>query len=262
MEFPVPVFGLHPHLVFDVLSLFVGTQLFWWLRRRVPQGRRWSTDQTLSLAAGCIIGAFLGAKLIVLLEDPAFTLRYWREPAFWAGGKSIVGALLGGLVGVELAKKLEGVRESTGDAFVLPLCVGLAVGRVGCFLSGLEDDTYGTLTALPWGIDLGDGPRHPTPLYEIAFALGFAAALPAIRRRQVEAGDSFRLFMVAYFAFRFVEEFVRVSPRPYLGLTVYQVACALGLAYYLRDAPTRRRLARLARASHKPVEDRAPPSAS
>ena len=42
-------------------------------------------------------------------------------------------------------------RRSTGDLFVVPLCVGTAIGRIGCFLSGLEDRTYGTPTSLPWG---------------------------------------------------------------------------------------------------------------
>ena len=35
---------------------------------------------------------------------------------------------------------------------------GLAagVGRIGCFLSGLPDGTYGLPSSLPWAIDLGD----------------------------------------------------------------------------------------------------------
>lgn len=244
MEFPVTILGLHPHQVFDVLSLLVGAQLFWWGLRRRREGTLQGDDKW-TVAAGCFVGAALGAKLIVLLEEPPRTLLLVADPAFWVGGKSIVGALLGGLVGVEAAKKAAGIARSTGDHFVLPLCVGLAIGRLGCFLSGLQDDAYGIPTSLPWGVDFGDGPRHPTQLYEIAFALAFAAALPWLRRRPRGEGDLFRLFMVAYFAFRFLEEFVRVSPRPYLGLTVYQVACLGGLAWYLRSRESRARVARL-----------------
>ena len=245
MDFPVHFFGLHPHQVFDILSLLVGAQLFWWGLRRQREGALQGEDKW-TVAGGCLVGAALGAKAIVLLEDPPATLFLLSNPAFWVSGKSIVGALLGGLLGVELAKKAAGIATSTGDHFVLPLCVGLAIGRLGCFFSGLEDDAYGIRTALPWGVDFGDGPRHPTQLYEVGFALLFLAALPALRRRSREAGDLFRLFMVSYFAFRFLEEFFRVAPRPYLGLTVYQLACAAGLAYYLKDRATRTRLARLA----------------
>ena len=232
MEFPVLVFGVHPHRVFDVLSLLVGSQLFWWGLRR-NRGALEGEDRW-TVAAGCFVGAALGAKLIVLLEDPALTLAHWRDPGLWVSGKSIVGALLGGLIGVETAKRLGGITRSTGDHFVVPLCVGLAVGRLGCFLSGLTDDAYGVHTSLPWGVDFGDGPRHPTQLYEVAFALAFLALVPWLRRRATREGETFRAFMVSYFAFRFVEEFIRVSARPYLGLTVYQLACAAGLAYYVR----------------------------
>ena len=241
MEFPVHLFGIHPHQVFDILSLLVGSQLFWWMQRRAPD--RFTGDERWTLAAGCLLGAALGAKLIVFLEEPR-PLSVLADPAFWVSGKSIVGALLGGLVGVELAKKLGGIKRRTGDAFVVPLCVGLAVGRIGCFLSGLTDDAYGVRTSLPWGVDFGDGPRHPTQLYEVAFALGFLALVPTLRRRLPTPGHTFRAFMVAYSAFRFVEEFVRVAPRPYVGLTVYQWACLAGLAYYGLLAMQERRDAR------------------
>lgn len=69
---------------------------------------------------------------------------------------TVVGGLLGGLVGVELSKKIIGVRTSSGDLFSYPLILGMMIGRVGC-LGGLEDNTYGEATTLPWGMDLGDG---------------------------------------------------------------------------------------------------------
>lgn len=242
MEFPVTIAGAHPHRVFDLLSLLVATQLFWWQARRA---NAFTKDEKWTLAAGAVLGGALGAKLLVLLEDPATIPARAGDLAFWLTGKSIVGGLLGGLAGVEIAKKLAGMRASTGDHFVLPLAVGLAIGRVGCFLSGLSDDAFGVPTTLPWSVDFGDGPRHPTQLYEIAFALAFAAATPRLLARREEAGDAFRLFMVAYFSFRFVEEIVRAGPHPYFGASVYQLACLVGLAYYLRSASVRARLARL-----------------
>ena len=75
----------------------------------------------------------------------------------------IVGGLLGGWAGVEIAKRVLRIRYSTGDLFVFPLVVGMSIGRVGCFLTGLDDHTCGTWTGLPWAVDFGDGPRHPTP---------------------------------------------------------------------------------------------------
>lgn len=248
MDFPVYVFGIHPHHVFDDLSFLVGGRLFWWEMKRAGPGRTLTRSQKWALALGAFIGAALGAKLIVLLEDPAFTLAHFRELGFWLSGKSIVGGILGGYAGVEIAKRDVGVTWSTGDRWVVPLAAGLAVGRIGCFLSGLTDDAYGVPTGLPWGVDFGDGPRHPTQLYEIAFCLAFLAWLLVMRRRRAFAveGIQLRLFLVAYFAFRFLEEFIRVSPRPWLGLTIYQVACAGGLAWLLWRREDRAAMARSA----------------
>jgi hypothetical protein len=88
------------------------------------------------------------------------------------GGKTIVGALIFGLISVELIKRYIGVRQSTGDLYAIPLALGIAIGRIGCFLTGLSDNTYGTPTNLPWAINFGDNIlRHPTQLYEIIFLL-------------------------------------------------------------------------------------------
>jgi prolipoprotein diacylglyceryltransferase len=94
------------------------------------------------------------------------------------GGKTIVGALVFGLVSVELMKRYIGVHQSTGDLYAIPLALGIAIGRIGCFLTGLSDNTYGTPTTLPWAINFGDGvPRHPTQLYEIAFLIALIPLL-------------------------------------------------------------------------------------
>ena len=105
-------------------------------------------------------------------EDPQLTLQNLHNPAYLVGGKTIVGALAFGLVSVELSKRYIGLRTSTGDLYAIPLALGIAIGRIGCFLTGLSDNTYGTPTSLPWAVNFGDGiPRHPTQLYEITFLL-------------------------------------------------------------------------------------------
>ena len=99
-------------------------------------------------------------------------MAMWRNGYGFAaalGGKTIVGGLHGGWAGVELAKWRLGIRHSTGDVFVFPLIFGMSVGRIGCFLTGLPDHTYGNHTSLPWAVNFGDGPRHPTQLYDIVF---------------------------------------------------------------------------------------------
>ena len=40
--------------------------------------------------------------------------------------------------------------------FIGYLVAGIAIGRIGCFLTGLSDQTCGSHTALPWGVDFGE----------------------------------------------------------------------------------------------------------
>jgi hypothetical protein len=96
-----------------------------------------------------VIGAIVGSRLAVFIDRPDRFLESWSSLRVLMMGQSIIGALIGGLVGVELAKRRAGIALSTGDAFVAPLAVGIAIGRIGCFVAGLHDDTYGTSTALP-----------------------------------------------------------------------------------------------------------------
>jgi phosphatidylglycerol---prolipoprotein diacylglyceryl transferase len=174
------------------------------------------------------------------------------------GGKTIVGALVFGLISVELMKRYIGVRQSTGDLYAIPLAIGIAIGRLGCFLTGLSDNTYGTPTNLPWAINFGDGiRRHPTQLYEIIFLLALIPLLhkivilsgaevsrsetsaeskdPCPHRGRFLPGDAFKFFMVAYLSFRLLCDFIKPYPRIFLGLQGIQWACLLTLLYYSRD---------------------------
>lgn len=221
------------HWVLEVLAYGAGFRLFLALRKRrgdaIPETTR------ITVIAGAAVGAALGAKLLHAAVDPAATLASLGDPRLLLGGKTVVGGLLGGLAGVELVKKAVGESRSTGDLFVLPLCLAMAIGRVGCFLGGLADRTHGVATSLPWGVDFGDGvPRHPTQLYEIA-VLG-AIAVWASRRTPVRSGDLFKGFLLAYLAWRFAIEFLKPEPRLYLGLSAIQVAALVGIALYARHA--------------------------
>src|SRR5262249_39690172 len=152
------------------------------------------------------------------------------HPLVLIGGKSIVGALVGGWIAVEIVKRWIGVREATGDLFAVPLAVGIGIGRIGCFLSGLPDGTYGTATSLPWGVDLGDGlPRPPTALYESVFMFGLAVVLARVEPYVVRRGDVFKLFMTAYLTFRLVVDGLKPGISMALGLTAIQWVCVAGL---------------------------------
>jgi phosphatidylglycerol:prolipoprotein diacylglycerol transferase len=224
--------GSHPiwHPVFEALAYAAGYAAF--RRGRDRQGDLIVETQRWTVIASAAVGALLGSRLLGLSEQWPTVLAAYRSQHLLTlllspGGKTIVGGLLGGWVAVELVKGILGIRSRTGDLFAVPLCVGIAVGRIGCFVAGLNDDTFGKPTRLPWAVDFGDGiPRHPTQLYEILFLvlLGFIVSRAARWRE----GARFRVFLAGYLCWRLAIDFIK--PQPLVaGMNLIQWACLGGL---------------------------------
>lgn len=219
------------HPVCDALAYFLGFRLYLYLRKRAP-GPRLSWEQHAWILVGCIFGALIGAKLLAWAEAPGFYWAMRNDPNFWFGGKTIVGGLLGGWMGIEIAKKALGISSSTGDLCVYPVILGMCIGRVGCFLTGLSDNTCGIATTLPWGVDYGDGiPRHPAQIYEILFLIALGSVLWVKRASLTIPGLQFRWFMAGYLAFRFYIDFFKPHWTLFAGLSGIQWGCALAFIF-------------------------------
>jgi prolipoprotein diacylglyceryltransferase len=136
-------------------------------------------------------------------------------------------------LGVEIVKRFSGIHRRTGDLFALPLCVGIAVGRIGCLLAGLADDTFGKPTSLPWAVDLGDGiGRHPVQVYEILFLI--LLGLMVSTRAKLPEGARFRIFLGGYLAWRLVIDFLK--PQPLIdGMNLIQWSCVGGILLLILD---------------------------
>jgi len=231
VNFPFYIFGIHPHLLLETLAYFIGFRVYLYTRNkeRIPM------DKALWVVVGATLGAALGSKILYWFEDPEKTMENWNNLIYLIQGKTIVGGLLGGLIGVETAKKCIDWTRSTGDDFVLPLAVGMMIGRIGCFLTGLDDHTYGVATSWITGVDFGDGiKRHPTQLYEISFLFLLIIVLYHFKKKQIGwEGLLFQLFMLSYLSFRLMVDFIKPTPHPYWILNNIQIASLLGIGYYI-----------------------------
>lgn len=220
-EFAVPSYE-----TFVVLAIVAGATAYWLAARRRPE----LGDRGANLMMAALVGGALGAKV------PVWAM-HWREIAHahsavaLLSGRTIVGGLIGGTAAVALTRHWLGMRERSGNLFAIGIALAIGIGRIGCLLRGC---CYGVATALPWGLDLGDGiRRQPTQIYESLFALGLFAWLVRSSKRNPAPGALFRTFMLAYFSFRFAVEFIRDEPRPFLGLTLAQFVSLGVVAYYL-----------------------------
>jgi len=220
------------HFVCETLAYFVGYRYYVYLRKHSNDPI--SSEKRLIIFIGAAFGALVGSHLVGILENPALLSHF--NLIYLMGNKTIVGGFLGGLIGVELTKKRLGVKVSSGDMMVYPLILAMIIGRIGCFLAGLEDGTYGVATNLPWGINFGDGiRRHPTNLYEIVFWILLWLFLKAIERKyQFTDGAKFKVFLSAYLLFRFADEFIKPDYFFSFGLSVIQLVCIAGILYYYK----------------------------
>lgn len=219
----------------ELIAYGGGFQLYRFLRRRAiaaGDSTVLGLEMNLWIIIAATAGAVVGSKLLAWVESIHYYWPHRADPRMWLGGKTIVGGLLGGWIGVEIAKRRLKIVHSTGDLMVFGLIFGMAVGRIGCFLTGLDDHTCGIATSLPWGVDFGDKVmRHPTQLYDIVFLLILAAGLFVLRPRLGNNGRLFRLFMLGYLLWRFGVEFIKPRELLIYNLSAIQIASLAGAIF-------------------------------
>jgi len=187
---------------------------FWYMARK----RGMATSGVFVVARAGLVGGLAGANLVQVL-------------ATGAPGKAIEGAIAGGWIAVILAKRSIGLKRATGDLFAVALSTGEMIGRIGCFIGGC---CYGKSSNVAWRVYDHDAFRHPTQLYSSAAAAVTLAFLMWLDRRNVLPENGlFYVQGLLFCAFRFGIEFFRESPAArYPGITLVQIACLGGLAFF------------------------------
>ncbi len=220
------------YLVFMILACISA----WGVSQYTPTMPVNDRSQRWFIAVTAFVGAFLFAKLPFWVFGPDQLLH---AGAFLFSGKTVLMGLVGGYLSVELAKCYLQIRVSTGDSFVVPVAVGIAVGRLGCFFGGC---CFGTPTELPWGVvfpAMDQATRHPTQLYESLFHLLAAIVIFVLLKLKWFNGQLIKLYFLSYFVFRFVTEFIRPEIKLVAGLSVYQLAilllCPIFVWLWIRD---------------------------
>lgn len=214
------------HRVFDAAAwasgLLAGVLVARWRLKDTARKFPKRPGYVFALGAGAVLGAYLAGSLPALMRGEG------------ALSHSVAGALAGAIFAVELYKLARGITISTGGVFVAPFVVGIVIGRWGCLYSGLADQTFGSPTSLPWGVDLGDGvARHPVQIYESLAMLAFLGAyLSGLQSRKNWAlADGFYWMAGFYGTQRFLWEFLKPYPTLLGPFNVFHVI-SLGLLIY------------------------------
>jgi len=205
--------------------------------------RHWPKEEVIPISMAAFVGGMIGARLVIPFFNGwqtvpvAFNFYKLFDPRIGAG--SILGGVAGAYVAGYIASKIIGKKGCACDAFAPAMALAIAVGRIGCFLSG--EDGLGKPTNLPWGVQLPGNTYlvHPAPLYDMAFNLVWLGVLVALRDHpRMQDGNLLKFSIAGYAVFRFLVEFVRNNQVLWLGLTGQQFACLAILAavvvYYTR----------------------------
>ena len=236
MDYPLEIglgeYKISGHLLFESLAFIIGFRYFSYIRKKKVD--KISDSNRVWILIGAAFGAFFFSRLIGAFETPIAFFNSGNKLLYFYANKTIVGGLLGGLIIVELIKKIINENHSSGDLLTFPLIMALIIGRVGCFTSGVYEETYGDITNSYFGIDLGDGfLRHPVTLYEIAFLVLITFLITLLERENnLKDGYRFQLFMIFYLSFRFILDFIKPGYTFFWSIGTIQICCIIGLWYY------------------------------
>ena len=186
-----------------LIGILLTAWLWGWMTRR-SKGKH-DVRLTIVYFAG-LLGALIGAKIAFLLAEGWFYRADWIA---LLSGRSVTGALLGGYIAVEIAKKALRYPSTTGDFFAVIVPLALALGRVGCLVEGCCAGV--ACSADHWWAwhDQGGVARWPSQMVELLFNLAFVIWALVATRLNWLPGNRFHIYLIAYGLFRFGHEFLR-----------------------------------------------------
>lgn len=219
-------------------SIFVGLGLIvgiLWFYLTVSRKNKTRGYKPFVIVLSALFFGAIGSKILVIIENIKPLINDFSQiSVFIYTGKSIVGGLIGGYIGVIIAKRILNIKEKRfGNQIAPAIALGMAIGRIGCFLTGC---CFGIETSLPIGVDFGDGiNRIPTQLIEMVFCLLLFILLFYRQKtnKELQPGILFYNLILYYFIFRFFIEFIRGTEKNILCFSVYQIISILGIIYIL-----------------------------
>ncbi|MEV6599513.1 prolipoprotein diacylglyceryl transferase [Actinoplanes sp. NPDC051346] len=189
---------------------------------------------SLDMAVWAVPFGIVGARIYHVITSPDEYFGDGGHPIrifqIWEGGLGIWGAIAGGALGAWFAARQLGIPFVVfADALAPGLPLAQAVGRLG---NWFNNELYGSVTTLPWGLRVHDMDRsnpghatvidgkpvtlsdlyHPTFLYEAVWDVGVAVLVLLLDRRfKFGRGRAFALYVMAYTVGRCWIEMLRID---------------------------------------------------
>jgi len=208
-DFHVQAWGLMVSIGFLAALMLIANES---LKRNLKK------EDIYSIALAILLGGIIGGRIgwIITESSGLSFLDYFK---IWNGGLIWYGGFVGGFIlaiAYMIYRKLDILKHLDAVAIGLPL--GMAIGRVGCYLIG---DHLGKGTVMPWAILHYGQLTHPVILYEIILLLGIFTLIWKLKDQKLKSGMLFATYLLTYSIGRFLIDFARADPT-YYGLTIAQ----------------------------------------
>lgn len=209
--------SVHWYGVMYALAFLIGMAMLPALLRivRLPLTSRDRENLVLAVFLGVLMGGRLG---YVVFYGAGYYVQHPLEIlAVWQGGMASHGGFIGVAIALYLFCRKRGVELlRLSDAVMIPVAIGLGLGRIGNFIN---QELYGTVTTLPWGFAFpgASGLRHPIQLYDFAFQMCIALSCFLVLKREYAPGYVTGLFLTLYSVTRFLLEYIREQNGVFFG---------------------------------------------
>ena len=197
-------------------------------------------DLVVDILLFAIPAAIVGARLYYV----AFEWDYYKDNLIdivnlRLGGLAIYGGLIGAfIVGAIYLKKKKLSFFKVVDIFMPAIALGQSIGRWGNFIN---QEAYGRVTNLPWGIIINGEKVHPTFLYElIGDFIIFIILYRICKGNKKFDGQVFSLYLILYGILRFFVEGLRIDSLYIFNFRVSQILSLIlvvvGVLIYIRKS--------------------------
>lgn len=203
------VFGI-PIMWYGILiasGVLIGTMLAIRECRRIG----FREDNLIDLLIFVIPSAIIGARLYYVIFSWDHYKGNLKEIInIRNGGLAIHGAIFAAIIAALIFCKIKKIKFwQFADIIAPSLSLGQAIGRWGNFIN---QEAYGVVTDLPWGIVVNGQKVHPTFLYESLIDLSIFIFLVIYRRKSKKFdGELILLYFIFYSAGRFLIEGLRTD---------------------------------------------------
>ena len=188
-----------------------------YLAVREAKKRKISLDRIYDISFYAILGGIVGGRIGYILSHLSEFKDFLEVFKVWHGGMSYFGGFIFATLFCYLYMRKHKLSFwKYADIFAVPLLIGHAIARIGCYLTGQH---IGTITNLPWAINVNGVLRHPVPAYEFIALVLIALFLVYVKRFKLKEGILFSTAVVIYSIVRFFLTFLRIEDPTFYGLT-------------------------------------------